>query len=134
MGRTGTQGRGPAGSLTGRHPSLPDRKGFHRQACEPGTVTEHILKSVFNGFQSTEWLVGSHLCLIRNNEDDKQVNGKRKVFSSGIARATVKKKKKKRKRGTSLELQWLRIRTSTAGGAGLIPGRGTEILHAAAKK
>ena len=28
-------------------------------------------------------------------------------------------------------VQWLRLRTSTARGAGLIPGRGTKILRAA---
>ena len=32
--------------------------------------------------------------------------------------------------GTSLAVQWLRLRTSTAGGTGSIPGRGTKILHA----
>ena len=51
-------GRAPRpGAQLGHRPSLPDRKGFHGQACEPGTVTEHILKSAFNSFQSTEWLV-----------------------------------------------------------------------------
>lgn len=51
-------GRAPrAGAQLGHRPSLPDRKGFHGQACEPGTVTGHILKSAFNSFQSTEWLV-----------------------------------------------------------------------------
>ena len=33
--------------------------------------------------------------------------------------------------GTSLVVQWLRLRASTAGGAGSIPGRGTKIPHAA---
>ena len=33
--------------------------------------------------------------------------------------------------GTSLAVQWLRLRTSTAGGAGLISGQGTKIPHAA---
>ena len=32
--------------------------------------------------------------------------------------------------GTSLAVQWLRLRTSSAGGSGLIPGRGTKIPHA----
>ena len=32
--------------------------------------------------------------------------------------------------GTSLAVQWLRLHTSTAGGAGLISGWGTKILHA----
>ena len=32
--------------------------------------------------------------------------------------------------GTSLVIQWLRLFTSTAGGAGSIPGQGTKILHA----
>ena len=32
---------------------------------------------------------------------------------------------------TSLAVQWLRLHTSNAGGAGLIPGRGTKIPHAA---
>ena len=27
-------------------------------------------------------------------------------------------------------VQWLRLRNSTAGGAGLIPGRGTKVPHA----
>ena len=39
--------------------------------------------------------------------------------------------------GTSLVVQWLRLRTSTAGGVGLIPGGRTKIPHAlwcAAKK
>ena len=31
--------------------------------------------------------------------------------------------------GTSLAVQWLRLRASTAGGTGLIPGWGTKILH-----
>ena len=35
------------------------------------------------------------------------------------------------KRGTSLAVQWLGLRTSTAGGMGSIPGRGTKILYAA---
>ena len=33
--------------------------------------------------------------------------------------------------GTSLVVQWLRLHTSNAGGAGLIPGQGTKIPHAA---
>ena len=33
--------------------------------------------------------------------------------------------------GTSLAVQWLRLSTSIAGGAGLIPGQGTKIPHAA---
>ena len=32
--------------------------------------------------------------------------------------------------GTSLVVQWLRLHTSTAGGAGLAPGQGTMIPHA----
>ena len=32
---------------------------------------------------------------------------------------------------TSLAVQWLRLRASTAGGAGSIPGPGTKIPHAA---
>ena len=32
--------------------------------------------------------------------------------------------------GTSLGVQWLRLCASTAGDAGLIPGRGTKIPHA----
>ena len=36
-----------------------------------------------------------------------------------------------KKRGTSLAVQWLRLHASTSGGAGLIPGRGTRIPHAA---
>ena len=32
--------------------------------------------------------------------------------------------------GTSLVVQWLRLRASTAGGMGSIPGQGTKILHA----
>ena len=33
--------------------------------------------------------------------------------------------------GTSLVDHWVRFQASTAGGPGLIPGRGTNILHAA---
>ena len=36
--------------------------------------------------------------------------------------------------GTSLVVQWLKQRASTVGGAGLIPGRGTKIVHAKKKK
>ena len=37
--------------------------------------------------------------------------------------------------GTSLVVQWLRLRISTAGSVGSIPGRGTKILlHGVAKK
>ena len=38
--------------------------------------------------------------------------------------------------GTSLVVQWLKLRASTAGGTGSIPGQGTKIPHAcgAAKK
>ena len=32
---------------------------------------------------------------------------------------------------TSLAVQWLRLHTSNARGAGLIPGQGTKILHTA---
>ena len=32
--------------------------------------------------------------------------------------------------GTSLTVQWLRLRVSTAGGRGLIPGHGIRILQA----
>ena len=32
--------------------------------------------------------------------------------------------------GTSLAVQWLRLRTSNAGGMGSIPGQGAKILHA----
>ena len=32
--------------------------------------------------------------------------------------------------GTSLAVQWLRLGTSTAGGAGLIPGQGIKMPHA----
>ena len=32
--------------------------------------------------------------------------------------------------GTSLAVQWLRLRASTAGGTGSTPGRGTKIPHA----
>ena len=37
---------------------------------------------------------------------------------------------KKIHRGTSLVAQWLRLRASTAGGTGLIPGQETKTLHA----
>ena len=36
--------------------------------------------------------------------------------------------------GTSLVVQWLKHRASTVGGAGLIPGRGTKIVHAKKRK
>ena len=36
--------------------------------------------------------------------------------------------------GTSLAVQWLRLRTSTAGGAGSIPAQGTKIPHDAQPK
>ena len=42
-----------------------------------------------------------------------------------------KKKKKLYEGGTSLVVQWLRLRTSTAGASGSIPGWGTKIPHAA---
>ena len=38
---------------------------------------------------------------------------------------------KKRNTRTSLAVQWLRLRASTAGGVGTIPGQGTKIPHAA---
>ena len=38
---------------------------------------------------------------------------------------------KKKKIRTSLAVQWLRLRISSAGGVGLIPGWGTTIPHAA---
>ena len=34
-------------------------------------------------------------------------------------------------KGTSLVVQWLRLRASTTGGTGLLPGQGTKIPHAA---
>ena len=42
----------------------------------------------------------------------------------------IKIKNKKRKTWTSLEVQWLRLQTSTAGGTSSIPGLGTKIPHA----
>ena len=48
-----------------------------------------------------------------------QLNGKNHKWSNS-----------KMHRGTSLAVQCLRLCTSTAGGMGLIPGRGTRILHA----
>ena len=41
------------------------------------------------------------------------------------------KKKKRTVLGNSLAIQWLGLSTSTAGGMGSIPGRGTKIPHAA---
>ena len=41
---------------------------------------------------------------------------------------------KKLKIGDFLTVQWLRLRASTAGGAGLIPGQGTKIPHAMQSK
>ena len=41
---------------------------------------------------------------------------------------------KENKRGTSLVVPWLRCSAPTAGGAGLILGLGTKILHAAQPK
>ena len=38
---------------------------------------------------------------------------------------------KKYSSGTSLAVQWLALRASSAGGAGLIPGWGTRIPHVA---
>ena len=38
--------------------------------------------------------------------------------------------KMKRDEGTSLAVQWLRLRASSAGRAGSIPGGGTKIPHA----
>ena len=45
-------------------------------------------------------------------------------------RPSTAKKKKKSGIGNSLAVQWLRLHTSSAGGAGLIPGQGTRIPHA----
>ena len=42
----------------------------------------------------------------------------------------VFKKKKKTTAMTSLEVQWLRLHTSSAGVVGLIPGQGVKIPHA----
>ena len=42
----------------------------------------------------------------------------------------IKIKNKKRKTWTSLEVQWLRLQTSTAGGMGSIPGLGTKNPYA----
>ena len=38
--------------------------------------------------------------------------------------------KKQKFLGKSLEIEWLRIQASTAGGADLIPNQGTKRLHA----
>ena len=46
------------------------------------------------------------------------------------ALCVTKIKKKKSSSGPSLVVQWLRLRTSTAGVTGSIPGWGTKILHA----
>ena len=40
----------------------------------------------------------------------------------------------KEETGTSLAVQQLRLHASNVGGAGLIPGQGTKIPHAVAKK
>ena len=39
-----------------------------------------------------------------------------------------------KKHGTSLAVQWLRLRATTAGGAGSIPSWGTHMTHGATKK
>ena len=39
-----------------------------------------------------------------------------------------------RKTGTCLAVQWVRLCTSNAGGAGLVPGQGTKIPHGGKKK
>ena len=38
---------------------------------------------------------------------------------------------KNKRTGISLEVQWLRLRASTEGDTGSVPGQGTKILHAA---
>ena len=50
-------------------------------------------------------------------------------ISKDQRRSTVQTKVKKQL-GNSLGVQWLGLHASTAGGAGLIPGWGTKILHA----
>ena len=42
---------------------------------------------------------------------------------------TTEKLEKNKMTGTSLEFQWLRLRASNAGGAGLMPGWGAKIPH-----
>ena len=46
----------------------------------------------------------------------------------------VKNRVLKSSKGTVLVVQWLRLCTSIARGVGLIPGWGTKVPHAAAKK
>ena len=48
--------------------------------------------------------------------------------ASSLGRRTLKSKTCLS--GTSLEVQWLRLHASTAGGTGLIPGQGTKTPHA----
>ena len=52
------------------------------------------------------------------------------LFRWKCKRSRRAKTLEKEEQGTSLAVQWLRLRTSTAGGSGLIPGRGTKIPHA----
>ena len=56
----------------------------------------------------------------------------RNFFLSPNMKSVIKKifNTKKKKKRASLVAQWLRLHTSTAGGAGSIPGRGTKISHA----
>ena len=51
------------------------------------------------------------------------------IITSHLLRWLLKNKQTK-DYGTSLAVQWLRLCTSNAGGAGLIPGWGTKIPHA----
>ena len=53
---------------------------------------------------------------------------------SVFSMASQKGWKRKACCGTSLAVQWLRLCTSTAGGAGSIPGRGSPACCSAAKK
>ena len=58
------------------------------------------------------------------NEDRREL-GKRVMGDTGVLGQL------KTRAGTSLVVQWLRLHAPTAGGAGLIPGQGTKIPHAA---
>ena len=67
----------------------------------------------------------SHILQTNHNEFELKMSLGTKEGSVSLS-----KRQQKQIKGTSLETQWLRNHTSTAGGLGSIPGPGTKMPHA----